>query len=285
MNHETHNFISSRNNVVAAKRELLLKLGEMVDIMDKRKTQDTTFLEEITKCRVERSRNGKYRYFHIVTHRKVRPSEYEQLYLSAIQQTRAEMSMRIQEWLRQDKHQMSEQEEEERCKKLSVLIQNAQQQQSNEFLVKEQERSVQVALDDRAAFESDMEESPASESSESMDSDTKMDSSVLVTVEQATDEMEDTSCMEEGDTSILSLEEDVPIQDDPKAVSDSILNDTDESSELLLPFPSRQDTSDDPEIAAAEKRLWCEIDQALERYSRQVIAIRQARACERKDVL
>lgn len=286
MNHETDNFISSQNNVVAAKRELLLKLGEMVDVMDKRKTQDTTLLEEITKCRVERSRNGKYRYFHIVTNRKVRPSEYEQLYLSAIQQTRADMSMRIQEWLRQDKHQMSEQEEEERCKKLSALIQNAQQQQSNEFLVQqEQERSVQVSLDDRAASESDMEESPASESSESMDSDTKMDSSVHVTVEQATDDMEDTSCMEEGDTSILSLEEDVPIQDDPKAVSDSILNDTGESSELLLPFPSRQDSSDDPEIAAAEKRLWCEIDQALERYSRQVIAIRQARACERKDVL
>jgi hypothetical protein len=263
-----------------------LKLAEMVDVMDKRKAQDTTFLEEITKCRVERSRNGKYRYFHIVTNRKVRPSEYEQLYLSAIQQTRAEMSMRIQEWLQQDKHQMSEQEEEERCEKLSALIQNAQQQQSNEFLVQEQEMSVQVAVDDRAASESDMEESPASESSESMDSDMKMDPSVHVTIEQATDEWEDTSCMEEGDTSIFSLDEqDVPIQDDPKAVSDSILNDTDEASELLLPFPSRQDTSDDPEIAAAERRLWCEIDQALERYSRQVIAIRQARACERKDIL
>ena len=144
--------------------------------------------------------------------------------------------------------------------------------------------------DDRAASESDMEESPVSESSESMDSDKQIDSSVAqVTLEQVKDETEDTSCMEEGDTSILSLEQEnvLPMNDEPKAVVDSVLNEDtdDESSQLLLPLPSRQDTSDDPEIAAAEQRLWSEIDQALERYSRQIIAIRQARACQRNNGL
>ena len=35
-------------------------------------------------------------------------------------------------------------------------------------------------------------------------------------------------------------------------------------------------------IAAAEERLWSEIDAALERYSRQVLAIREARAAQQK---
>lgn len=42
----------------------------------------------------------------------------------------------------------------------------------------------------------------------------------------------------------------------------------------LLPLPSRDKLSNDPKIAAAERRLWGAIDRAREAYSREVLAIR-----------
>lgn len=45
----------------------------------------------------------------------------------------------------------------------------------------------------------------------------------------------------------------------------------------LLPLPSRDDVSSDPEIAAAEERLWSTIDEALADYSATVLAIRARR--------
>jgi hypothetical protein len=44
----------------------------------------------------------------------------------------------------------------------------------------------------------------------------------------------------------------------------------------MLPLPSREVESLDPEIAKAEKRLWEKIDSALKEYSEQVIGITKA---------
>lgn len=54
-------------------------------------------------------------------------------------------------------------------------------------------------------------------------------------------------------------------------------HDQSSSSEFILPFPDRDDPDIDPQIAAAERRLWSDIDTALARYSREVISIRAAR--------
>ena len=43
----------------------------------------------------------------------------------------------------------------------------------------------------------------------------------------------------------------------------------------ILPLPSRDGVSDDPEIAAAEQELWEKIDLALEEYSQKVLEIEQ----------
>ena len=45
----------------------------------------------------------------------------------------------------------------------------------------------------------------------------------------------------------------------------------------LLPLPSQDSESTDPEIAAAEKRLWDKIDLALHEYSGEVMMIRNKR--------
>ena len=44
---------------------------------------------------------------------------------------------------------------------------------------------------------------------------------------------------------------------------------------LLLPLPSKDSETMDPEIRAAEKRLWAKIDQALHEYSGEVMMIQR----------
>mmetsp|Transcript_63026 Transcript_63026/g.153507 ORF Transcript_63026/g.153507 Transcript_63026/m.153507 type:complete len:786 (+) Transcript_63026:249-2606(+) len=52
-----------------------------------------------------------------------------------------------------------------------------------------------------------------------------------------------------------------------------------ESDEVpLLPIPSRDDTSADPKIAMAEKRLWDKIDEALREYSQEVTEIKSGKS-------
>jgi hypothetical protein len=53
-----------------------------------------------------------------------------------------------------------------------------------------------------------------------------------------------------------------------------------EEDEFILPIPSRDGESDDPEIARAENRLWEAIDRALETYSREVLEIQARRRIE-----
>jgi hypothetical protein len=45
----------------------------------------------------------------------------------------------------------------------------------------------------------------------------------------------------------------------------------------VLPLPSRDEESSDPEFAQAEQKLWGAIDHALEEYSRDILAIQTAR--------
>ena len=47
---------------------------------------------------------------------------------------------------------------------------------------------------------------------------------------------------------------------------------------MLLPFPSRDNPSQDAMIARAEKKLWNRIDAALKEYSKEVLEIQAAAA-------
>lgn len=50
----------------------------------------------------------------------------------------------------------------------------------------------------------------------------------------------------------------------------------------LLPLPSRDEASSDPEIAKAERELWDKIDAALEEYSHKVLVIQESRRGDRE---
>ena len=48
----------------------------------------------------------------------------------------------------------------------------------------------------------------------------------------------------------------------------------------VLPLPSREDASSDPEIAVAEEKLWKAFDAALAEYSAEILAIQARRRLE-----
>jgi hypothetical protein len=81
------------------KRELLLKLGALVELIDERKVQDQQHMEAHTECRFQRSRSGKYRYFHTLTNDKVSPAMYEERYLAVLRQTKSKSQEHIQDWI------------------------------------------------------------------------------------------------------------------------------------------------------------------------------------------
>jgi len=286
--------VTKHNDSVMAKRVLLLKLGAMVDLMEKRKVEDTKHMEMNTECRYQRSRSGKFRYYHLFTNQKISPAEYEELYLATVKHSKAEMSKRIQDWLRENEGMdtdstMTENEIHKQCLKLSALVESAQQVERGLDVASPTKDACQRLKTTKtevgpSASESDMEESPCE--SECVASPGKSDSPPRVVVEQVQDHAQaldaDTSSMEECDTSVSSLEDTSLDAENVASPSSSDSNHAaNESAELVLPFPSRDEASEDPAIAAAEQRLWLEIDEALERYSRQVIAIREARASER----
>ena len=278
--------VTKQNESVMAKRELLLKLGAMVDLMDKRKAEDTKEMEASTGCRSQRSRSGKYRYYHLFSNRKISPTEYGELYLATLKQSKVEISRRIQDWLQESN--MSVEEIDEQCVKISALVEAVQQpfgngeDQGSDVSAQDSTLTImnpRKIEDGRAGSESDMDESPSSDSGFAS-STNNVYSPPRVAVKQARDGVQssdDSESMEEGGKSILSLGDtslEVETSETPKDAEST--NGASELLELLL--PSRDETSDDPEIAAAEERLWLEIDAALERYSRQVIAIHEARA-------
>ena len=61
------------------------------------------------------------------------------------------------------------------------------------------------------------------------------------------------------------------------------INDVGKNDEIeLLPLPSKDVESMDPDIAAAEKRLWGKIDLALQEYSKEVMTIRKRKGDKRR---
>ena len=73
---------------------LLVKLGPIVERMDKGKTAEKDFCERVTGFRDEKTRNGRYRYLNrSETNMRILPKQYEEVwYLERIRVTKSDMS-------------------------------------------------------------------------------------------------------------------------------------------------------------------------------------------------
>ena len=72
---------------------------------------------------------------------------------------------------------------------------------------------------------------------------------------------------DDGQSNETTNEEESPVNEELKQEESSLFE------TQILPLPPRDQSSTDPDLAKAERRLWSRIDSALEDYSNEVVAI------------
>ena len=75
-----HSFLNNLDK----KRELLLKMGPVVEQLEEQRKQQSIDLENATQCKVI-SKRGRYEYIHKQTGKRVTPDAYKKIYLSQIE--------------------------------------------------------------------------------------------------------------------------------------------------------------------------------------------------------
>jgi hypothetical protein len=248
------------------KRELLLTLGSLMELIEERKVQDTKKMEAHTQCRFQRSRSGKYRYFHIFTNGKISPATYEQRYLATLERSKAESQKHIQDWI----------------KRVEGLSPPLIKLKTGTVIDSEPYHGMQENAEQCATTptKDGIDQSPHSFGSVDIVTDSSVEpSSTLDTSDSSSVVVEKVGGYAQANDTDNTME---LVDASSSSPTDSLLLETEsqgdeDSPDLLLPLPSRDEASADPAIAAAEATLWAAIDAALETYSRQVIAIRKAR--------
>jgi len=247
------------------KRELILTLGPVVERMEAKKKEEVEAARTATDCRVSRTRKGRYKYYDVETDEEVTPEEYKRRYCAMLERLREE-------------------------------------RMNGQGRVDGIEES--AAMDEKLTAQDDVKPSEASKDADAVAyADEAEDSSAHVTVESTSidegegmssvqDIEEVTARVEEGDSHSPNAEKSLSIGNEaafpteeesatsPQPQQHQLQDQRTSSSSAafpVLPLPDRDEPDSDPQIAAAEQRLWSEIDAALTRYSREVICIRKAR--------
>lgn len=85
----------------------------------------------------------------------------------------------------------------------------------------------------------------------------------------------------DGQAITLSLSTAHPVSSDSASTVAATSTTATATPARLLPLPSRDESSSDPEVAKAERELWDKIDAALEEYSNKVLLIQERRRGDR----
>jgi hypothetical protein len=280
------------------RRAILQRLSPVIDEMDRRKTKATAHWEAETNCRVEKSRSGKYRYYSLDTNTKVSSHEYTHRYMASIEDGAAGRLEQARKW------------------KAELLV----IEPSSSDLVVIEESFGDVGMDESISPDSfaTQELDLDLELILAMDGPVEEDDSKTEDVDEGdTMEICDVSVsLDMGDQSFMSIPvssddtEDREVQQDIvllKTVSEEEFTEKQDAAETpdeprpedsspcaspqpsepleesTLPFPDRDESSSDPDIATAEQKLWDRIDVALREYSREVIVIMQKKR-QSKDI-
>jgi len=245
----------------ASKMDLLVQMSPKLQRMDEKKVQEVTRAARVTECRVERKK-GRYVYVHMPSGRKITAHEYEQRHKLMLEETN---KIRGHAWTLH-------------FTRLQSLLLTAAQESQQAAAAKE------LLLHDMPSPPQDQPHFDTDESMELCETSTSLD----LGDENLMDDETDTTCLDK-DATVADHDTDaeapllrsptdvVDLPPPPQQVSGSPAAVTSSPNESVLPFPCREEESSDPEIAAAEQRLWGAIDLALEEYSRQVLAIQSAR--------
>jgi hypothetical protein len=228
---------SSSQSLLERRHALLVKLGPIVERMDKGKTAEKDICERVTGFRVEKTRNGRYRYLNSETNMRISPKQYEEVYLEQLQKSSEEKGLVIQQFL----------------------------------------RDFDMSVHQRRIGEHDSTfGQPCDVTPRNMG---ETDVNVIGTMEvksEACELVEDDS-MDISESQSPRVTEGTGLSSDVNGDDILIESATDATRHVIVHLPPREEVPTDTEIAKAHKELWRSIDDALETYSRAVLAIQASK--------
>jgi len=268
---------SNRSAAVLSNRRLVIqKIAPVLTQMEARKKRDTTQWENKTKCRVSRSqKSGRYKYHDIESNQKVASQEYKRRYISILEDERPNRFSRACQWMNElYDHSTSidiNRQEQNRIDSRAALQREAFIPPMNTNLVKDGiEGSKDVGTNDFIDTSEPTMSADHQSSGMSMVYTTEM-SEIAEITEVSSEDTDDTD--NSPQESIVSSPTNSTASDVGN-VKDMGRNNNTENIPLL-PLPSKDVESTDPDIAAAEKRLWDKFDLALHEYSGEVMMIKK----------
>ena len=235
------------------RRRIIDDLPNRMMSCDDCKHRDVKLMQSVTQCSARKIRGGYVEYQHIPTGRDVTPEEFEARYLCMIDEVSA---VRSQSWgayfarLAQD-IKASDGSGKAPCVTEASAEEN-QQANNND--------NNKASLEKESDSEKESVESVAHAYSYADDEEYFRD--VIYKKVDAT-QINPSQHANATSTTPLKASQRPPSPTSP---------------DMLLPFPSRDNPSQDAMIARAEKKLWNRIDAALKEYSKEVLEIQAAAA-------
>jgi hypothetical protein len=227
------------------RKELILTLGPVVERMEAKRKEETEAARVATGCRVIRTKKGRFKYYDVGTEEEVAPEEYKRRYFAMI-----------------GGHRGGDQDQNASANAPSPEAGNAP-------VAKDM-----VSRDAKSCQTEDPDQETSTHNTSIDDDGDDMDISLMsIAGETSRDMANGPDASFTGRPESDDREKERVASPAPRGPGTS----SSPSSDFILPLPDRDDPDTDPQIAAAERRLWSDIDAALARYSREVISIRNMR--------
>mmetsp|Transcript_19864 Transcript_19864/g.28954 ORF Transcript_19864/g.28954 Transcript_19864/m.28954 type:complete len:467 (-) Transcript_19864:30-1430(-) len=251
------------------KRDLIMRMGPIVEAMEKRKEEDTKAVQVATNCRAEKNRRGKFRYYELDTCKQVSPVEFENRYLAMIRDIKTKQAKKykpldVGNQMMEDAAVVLEKGHHEDNISVSAGSQLDRDKSGSKRSERLSEDSDSMSIDDESVNESF-----------TLDDSIDVGSGPSAEANQSCEKHHNQSNHTSASGRLKSKVDESGIPCSPTMKEDTRQRPTQSNREIS--FPSRGTTSSDPAIARAEQRLWSAIDLALEIYSKEIIAIRAAR--------
>lgn len=301
-NKATTNDVNKSESMLSNRQLVIKKIAPVLAQMESRKKQDVKRWEEKTQCRVTKSeRSGRYKYYDIETNNKVGSQEYKRRYISVLESEQPNRILRARKWMEElscqanTYHAPEEPEhfeyadsfrtDHEKQKQLEII----EMQQREAFLPPRNINLVREGTSrDRDVVTIECNKHHEKRQDTPLNTSTRDEMDEIAEITEASSEDTDDNSRESispnPDNSELIepvIAHDVLPASEQKEICSDFCNNANGSNNAqnipLLPLPSQDMESADPEIAAAEKRLWDKIDLALHEYSGEVMMIRNKR--------
>lgn len=259
--------------------KLLVKMGPQLQRMDEKKCEQVQNTQHKTSCFVEKKR-GRYLYYDVSSNRPIAPHLYEERYLLMLQDTH---KIRSIEWTQHFEQAFEQATEVVPEVDYQSIIAN--KNENGQAAGQESPLEVRDDVNDNNDGSENMHESmDICETSTSFDleGDLVDDSSDMNTNTSMNPYVTSSSKGGEiGQEIEIVLDEKGEFRALPSGMEGTVASPAGSDGESsVLPLPSREEESSDPEFAQAEQKLWAVIDQALDEYSRDILAIQTARRME-----